>query len=333
MKQILRALALALVAGVLPAQQGATPTAIIGGADNRGITLEDPRVVTVIGDRILVINRQPPFVMLFSFDGKLRQRFGTKGAGPAEFTGPQVAVFDSASRRLLIFDQGLGRATAFRVGDTLRLEKTLSAGFRVNAACYAGKRLFIAGFANGHIVHELTESQYQLTVARSLGTVPANHPLAKNPLFQGLYMQGPLLCDAGAQRLLAVSRNGGVVQIVPLAGSAEQTIALTSFRPVVYSLKDGGLAQTMPEDLVVDQVLGIGSGMAGVRIFVGRTDADRRTDGEFASYREIDLARDGRQTEGRPSQWLQIDSRPTRSVCYQGSPYPAIAVFASPRCP
>lgn len=141
----------------LPACGGvrvAAPRAVsIGGAEDAWTVLEEARRVLVIGDRVLSLHDNAPFLKVFDLSGRLVQSFGRAGAGPGEFRHPATAVYDPATGEILVFDDALGRVSHLAFGDTLSYRRARTLSVAARDACFIGRSLFIEALDGTHFIH------------------------------------------------------------------------------------------------------------------------------------------------------------------------------------
>jgi hypothetical protein len=307
---------------------------VIGGPEDRGAVLENPRAVLTVGDAIVVLEPKAPHVKLFGIDGKVRQQFGRDGSGPGEFRFAAALAYDSATRRLVVFDPANGRADYYRLTDTLRYETSLRSALPVQDGCFLRGRLFVLALHDGHIVQELSSQPKDLSIQQSIGEPKSTHPLADHPIFRRQVVQGSIFCDAVHQQLVVASLSVGAVQLLSLPTLNQVTIQLDGFVPLAFTAVDGGgLRQSAPPGGEYDESARIRPAADGVRVIVGHVDRDHRGVGDYAKYQEMVVSQNGGQKKGAVSSWLEVGAAQGRVVCYQGAPYPTVAVFAAPRCP
>ncbi len=88
----------------------------------------------------------------------------------------------------------------------------------------------------------------------------------------------------------------------------------------------------MPESGVYDRVEDLQWQGTSLRIVLGRADMEFKGAGEYASYRDVLVSADGRQTPQPARTWHIVNAERGRVTCYRGAPYPTIAV-AGAACP
>jgi len=326
------ALILTLTCATLGAQVPAP--VLIGGEDDSHESLAEPRDVQLIAGRIVVLERKAPFLNLFALDGKLVQRVGRAGAGPGELRSGAAMLYLPATRRLLVFDTPNARASEFAVGDTLSFVRSFATSLDVGGACLLGQRLFIAAYTAAGIVHEVAPQSNELRILRSFGEPTAKHPLASHPLFRRYAGEGSLYCDSASDRLLLASHVVGVLHRLSADGTSQSTDPIAGFEAVVMeAAPDNGFRQKTPESGVYDQVVGFRDAPDGAYLIVGRADREHGGAGDFATYREVRVTRDGVQRPAASSPWRFIGQADGRTVCYRTAPAPTIAVVRTAGCP
>jgi hypothetical protein len=328
----LSALICAFASATLGAQ---VPAAVlIGGEDDLSESLAEPQDVQLISGRIVVLEREAPFLKLFALNGRLVQRVGRAGAGPGELRYGAAMLYLPATRRLLVFDTPNARVSAFAVGDTLSFARSFATSLGVSGACMLGQRLFIAAYAAAGIVHEVAPQSNELRVLRSFGEPTAKHPLAAHPLFRSYAGQGSLFCDTASNRLLLASQVVGVLHRLSADGTSQSTDPIAGFEAVVMeAAPDNGFRQKMPASGVYDQVVGFRETQDGAHVILGRADREHTGAGDFATYREVRVTRDGVQRPEASSPWRFVGQADGRTVCYRTAPAPTIAVVRTAGCP
>jgi hypothetical protein len=317
--------------------QDPKPIILIGGEAEKGGALEHPRAVALLPDRIVVLERGEPFLKVFGIDGRLRQQAVRQGAGPDEMREPHSMAWDPVSRRLVVFDPPNGRADYFSLDDTLRYETARRTTLNPFSACFMGGKLYALDLHEGRIVHELRPDGAELTITRSLGEPRSSHPLAQHPMFQGYVAFGPMYCDEAGNRLVVGAFNLGTVQVVSLGSAGQRTIQLPNFIPLDYSAGGKGrtasLSMSLPAGGEWDEITGIRPDADGIRLIAGHGDKSHEGLGDYAFYREHILTPTGVRPKPAVRHWVEIGIDRGRAVCYQGSPYPTLAIFAERRCP
>jgi hypothetical protein len=107
--------ALVITAQVALGQTPTKPVAVIGGDRGGRIELENPNDILTIGNRIVVLDANEPFLKVFDFDGKAIQATVKKGSGPGEISAARRFTADSATGRVYVID-----VMNLRVRDILR---------------------------------------------------------------------------------------------------------------------------------------------------------------------------------------------------------------------
>jgi hypothetical protein len=313
--------------------QAPAPVVLIGGEADQGGPLEHPWALTVLPGLIVVLERGAPFLKLFGTDGRLRQQTVRAGSGPGEFREPHAMAFDPVTRRLVVFDPPNGRADYFILDDTLRYETSRRTTVNPLDACFLGGKLYALELIEGRIIHELAGRGAELSITRSLGAPRSSHPLAAHEMFQGTLAQGPMLCDEAGNRIVAASRGAGTIQVVSLGSEPQRTVQPPGFIPLNYSATATSLTMGFPPGGESDLVAGIRPDADGFRIIAGRANREHRGLGEYAYYREFVVTATGVRPNPAVTHWAEIGMDGRRVVCYQGSPYPTVAIFAGSRCP
>lgn len=318
-----------------PAQVAAKAASSIGGEQHEDV-LENPIQIQVIAGKILVLEPNAPFLKLFDLSGKTIQQFVKKGAGPGELIAPSRFLFDPAARRLYVWDRMNVRANIYALEDTLRFEKSYRTPSGVSDACLLGTRLFVLGFWNGHLIHELQAQGGELRATRSLGVPRANHPLDGNPNFQFQVTIGRIACDALRQQVIAVSSYVGAAQIVDTRSGVQRTVKLDSLRSLEFREKKVGqqiaVAQWVPStgaDYVTNAEAQVGS----VRLLAIRLGKDHIGTEGFESETEWFLLPTGTLRRGATTRQREVGKNGPLVVCFLDAPSPKIETYTASRCP
>lgn len=313
--------------------QDAKPLIVMGGEADHGGSLEHPWAVAAIPGMIVVLERGAPHLKLFGTDGRLRQQAARNGAGPGELREPRAMAYDPATRRLVVFDPPNGRANYYILRDTLRYETARRTALNPSAACFVNGKLYALDLHEGRIIHELVPEGSKLTITRSLGVPRSDHPLAKHEMFRMYHTMGTMYCDQPGHQILVGAMSLGTVQVVSLGAAAQRTVQLRDFLPLVYSATESSLTMAVPPGGQWDEVAGIRPGPDGFRIIAGHSDMEHKGLGDYSLYREHVLTAAGIRPNPVVSHWLEIGTESGRVICYQGSPYPTVGIFAGARCP
>jgi hypothetical protein len=318
----------------LTAQAPPRPTAVIGGEDDRGAALFDPKDIAVVHDRIVVLDSDAPYLKVFRVDGRLVQAFGTKGEGPAEFQAAYRFAVDTAAKRVYVYDRANARATVFALGDSLAPVSTLRLPSRLEGTCVKGGRHYAMGLHDGKLVHELEQSGDELRVVRSFGIARANHPLDDVRMFQSSVGQGRLVCDHVNGTVTAVSASTGVAQVISLTSGRQQTLSLTGLVPLSFkAVAQGGRPGVMQwaEQGYFDHVRTAWLTPRGIRLLAERVNTEDRD--KPTTVTEWLLTPSGALEKSATSRQLEIGRSGASIVCYARTPYPTIEVFRATRCP
>ena len=318
------------------AQTAPRPVAVIGGDANGGIQLENPRDIRVIGDRIIVLDANEPFLKLFDFTGKQLQRTVKKGGGPGEIVAVRTIVPDSAAHRVYLIDVASRRANAYSLKDTLLFETSLAVPSHVEDACVVGNHLFVMGMFGSHMIHELEPKNGQYDFVRSFAVARANPELDANPLFQNQISVGHLVCDVPRQRVVAVSAYAGVAQIVDLRTLAQRTLKLDGLGALWFKEETSGgragLTQGLPPG-GFDNVSGASVTPDGVRLLADHFGPGNRPPEDFVSVSEWFVLANGTLRKGTVSRQREVGRSGNRVACFVGSPLPTIEIYQATRCP
>ena len=310
------------------------PEVVIGGEHGLGGELVGPQTVLLYGQSLLVLEREAPFLKLFTLaNGRLRQSVGRLGSGPGEFRSPSALAVDTQGRQLIVFDPANGRATTFRLGDTLTLDGTRSVPLHVEDACFADRRLYVLGLHEGHLVHELASGASELRKVRSIGRPAVNHPLADHPMFQDRVAQGVILCKESASQVIIGSLSVGSIHVLDLVRGQQATFMLQGFIPLRFEAVPNGLRQSLPAGGQFDEVVGLHWAAGGVRVVTGRGNLAHHGRDDYLQYSETLLSLTGDQRIVGRTRWREIGRYRDRTICYQATDYPTVAVFRTSRCP
>lgn len=317
----------------IPASAQSRPLWIIGGENAVGTELGEYRKVAVLPAHIVVLERDAPFLKVFTHQGKLVQTLGRAGSGPSEFRSPFDVTYDSARRRLLVVDPANARVTSYPVGDTLGAPRLLALeNVSVRGACMLRGKLY--GIVRSTtIITEMTEQGDQFVTSSGFGEPRTNHPLGSHPLVSTRASDGPLFCDNASNRLVAASRLLGEVHTIDGVSHVQQTTMIPSFRRIDMTVDNTSMTMSIPSDghdALVD-IVQFGDSLYGVLEFVKRGEGRTMAS---PSYRTVVIDRNGPSRTLSPQKtWRPIALLGARALCTSGEPVPTIALFDAARCP
>lgn len=317
----------------IPASAQGRPIWIIGGEGAVGTELGDYRKVAVLPEHIVVLERDAPFIKLFSHQGKLLQTLGRAGSGPSEFRSPFDVTYDNRARRLLVIDPANRRITAYPVGDTLGAPRLLALeNVSVRGACLLRGKLY-GIVRSARIITEMIEQGDQFVTSSDFGEPRTNHPLGAHPLVSTRASDGPLFCDNASNRVIAASRLLGEVHVIDGVSHAQQTTLVPSFRRIAITVDNTSMTMSIPpdgHDALVD-IVPFGDTLYGVLELVRRGEG--RTLAPPA-YRTVVIARNGPvSTTSALKTWRPVALIGARALCSSADPAPTIALFDAERCP
>lgn len=310
-------------------------TIMVGGEGDIGVTLDRPQAAFLVaGNGILIVEeRSGPFLKLLDSRGKRRQLVGRVGSGPGEYRYVSAAAYDSASRRLAVFDPALRRVTFYSVGDSLTMTTSKELQLNVTAACYAGNELWVHGdHGNGAVIHRLDQKGGELVVAFSAGSVAIQHPLDGHRRFQNNVVQGPIGCDSRGRRVSVASRMLGFVQTLDIASGRVDATRMKGFIPLEFIAADrGGLLLQRGKSGEADELVAIRFRGAEQSAIIGHLMGANQGFGDYTHVREQSVAK--QLTLSAQQKTVEVDAAQGRLLCYSVSPFPMIQVVAAKRCP
>ncbi len=330
----LSSLLFALLASAFQSPLGAqVPVAVIDGEREREPLIANPRRVLLIGDRLLLLDREAPFLHLYALDGSLVHATGRLGSGPGEYRSPQVAAYSTATRELSVLDPANGRITRYVLGDSLRYEGSAELEFHPEDACYMGRQLFVLAMLRDGLLHRFERRAGRLEKTGVFGSLAVVHPLAADPIFRSQATQGRLLCDSDGNRVIFSSRSANAALIVDVASNTQKSLTLANFTPLVFEAVPGGIRQGAPKGGKFDETVAIRRVPAGVEIIVGRADSLHEGSGDYAEFGLIPLSFSGVEGVRRRAAWQEVGARNDRVVCYRADPIPLVHIYRLAACP
>jgi hypothetical protein len=317
----------------IPASAQSRPVWVIGGENAVGSELGEYRKVAVLPRHIIVLERDAPFLKVFSHQGKLLQTLGRAGSGPSEYRSPFDIAYDSAQRRLLVVDPANRRVTSYPVGDTIGPPRLLGLeNVSVRGTCMLRGKLY-GIVRSAKIITEMSEQGDQFLTASDFGEPRTNHPLGGHPLVGTRASDGPLFCDNASNRLIAASRLLGEIHIIDGTSRTQQTTLIPSFRRIDITVDNTTLTMSIPpagHDALID-IVHFGDTLYGVLELVKRGEGRTMAP---PSYRTVVIDRNGpSRTLSTSKAWRPIALLGARALCSSGEPVPTIALFDAARCP
>jgi hypothetical protein len=317
----------------IPASAQSRPVWVIGGENAVGSELGEYRKVAVLPRHIIVLERDAPFLKVFTHQGKLLQTLGRAGSGPSEYRSPFDIAYDSAQRRLLVVDPANRRVTSYPVGDTIGPPRLLGLeNVSVRGTCMLRGKLY-GIVRSAKIITEMSEQGDQFLTASDFGEPRTNHPLGGHPLVGTRASDGPLFCDNASNRLIAASRLLGEIHIIDGISRAQQTTLIPSFRRIDMTVDNTSMTMSIPtdgHDTLID-IVQFGDTLYGVLELVKRVEGRTMAP---PSYRTVVIDRNGpSRTLSMPKAWRPIALLGVRALCASAETVPTIALFDAARCP
>jgi hypothetical protein len=317
----------------IPASAQSRPVWVIGGENAVGSELGEYRKVAVLPRHIIVLERDAPFLKVFTHQGKLLQTLGRAGSGPSEYRSPFDIAYDSAQRRLLVVDPANRRVTSYPVGDTIGPPRLLGLeNVSVRGTCMLRGKLY-GIVRSAKIITEMTEQGDQFLTASDFGEPRTNHPLGGHPLVGTRASDGPLFCDNASNRLIAASRLLGEIHIIDGISRAQQTTLIPSFRRIDMTVDNTSMTMSIPtdgHDTLID-IVQFGDTLYGVLELVKRVEGRTMAP---PSYRTVVIDRNGpSRTLSTPKAWRPIALLGARALCASAETVPTIALFDAAQCP
>lgn len=324
---------LLLVGLVADAVAQRVPRWIIGGEEDVGTQLGPYVDVVATPHLIVVLERDAPFLKVFSHDGKLLQRLGRGGAGPGEFGGPSGISYDTEGKRILVVDVANGRVLAYPVADTLlrpvlyRLER---AGLR--SICTSGSRIFGVVRNAPTIIRELQVRGDRLVQVAEFGEPRTAHKLGMHPLVRTRASDGPSLCRSDGRTLTVASRLLGETHTFDLSSHLQRTAPVPQFQPVGITVEADAMTISMPpgeSQYLVDLV----EWGRDVLIVAERQLRPATGQAEPSGYRVSVLAGSTPGPLGAVRDWRPVALISTGALCARNDPAPTLGLFAGRECP
>jgi hypothetical protein len=312
--------------------QGA-PRWTIGGEDDVQTQLGRYVGVVTTPRHIVVLERDAPFVKVFTHDGRLVQELGRRGAGPGEFGAPSSITFDARGSRLLVVDASNARVSIYPLADTLLPPRLLGLDdVGVRTICPVGERMFAVVRNAPTIVRELRESGGRLVGGPAFGQTRTAHPLGSHPMIRSRASEGPVLCNGGSSQLIVASRLLGEVHTVDLGAQTQLTHPIAQFQPMYIAVDNNSMTvgDGKVEFHVVAAVVRWGDEVLAVaELFQPQPTGPAEPSG----YR-ISTVRAGVPAAlGAKRAWRPLALLPSGALCARNDPAPAIALFAGQVCP
>ncbi len=324
-------LAVALCAPGVPVAAQDAPTLVIGGDNAKGVELVNPIAVIAVGPRVVILERTSPHLRVLSSSGQLIQTLGRAGEGPGEFQRPITLLYDSTTSRVLVVDRL--RVTYYALRDTLTFVATRRLAILPSAACMVGGRLWIVRREDRGLLHEVSLTGDELTVARSVGPIPVSEAANLSEI-RGIMAAGPVVCDPARRTAHVISRVFGEVRVFSLASSQSQLYTLPGFVPAEIKMGgEKGIQLGAPPSGEYDEVIGALLTAQAPLVIVGRkTRAETRPD-EYASFRVFHLGSMSAAAPINTGLSRPIGASGSGVLCYSQDPVPTILRFAGGKCP
>lgn len=325
-------LALILI-GAAPVLSQSAPLAAIGGEDARGAELGNFMQVLVANDRIIVLERDAPFVRVFDMRGTQLQALGRAGNGPGEFRAPMSIAWDEPTRRLLILDPSNARLTTFQLGDSLAaptfhiLEKV-----SIRKLCTMNGKTFGLDRSGPQLVHELDISGPRIAIVRSFGVRRTQHALGAHPLVATRISDGPFICAPRLNAVVLASRMLGEINVVGVDDEQQRTLPVPAFRAIDLKIEDGGstLSQSVPEQ-GMDLVDNLVDAADGFRVILGQWTRVPGSSPAPSGYRALRYV-DGRLSSPETRRSMLVSWGKGIVVCSILDPVPTIMVYQGITC-
>jgi len=182
MRSVMLLLLLEFTLGVAayPQVPSATGTLTIGVLDGTpALTFGEIADITAdASGRIYILDRHAREIRVFSPDGEALQIVGRRGGGPGEYQEPS-SVTVLADNRLMVTDRALRRITMYAIEDSLTYQSDIRIDLGIREACRIGTNLFLLGFADDALVHQITLDRDGVHPVRSFGGRFADHPMQR----------------------------------------------------------------------------------------------------------------------------------------------------------
>lgn len=311
----------------------AAPRWLIGGEEDAVTQLGRVRGVVALSRSFVVLEADAPFLKVFDYSGRLLQTLGRSGSGPGEFRGPTSVSFDSRQQRLLVVDPSNARVTAYQVRDSLTAPRLLALDDNgIRSVCVLGTRMFGVARNAPTILRELREAGGKLTAVASFGEPRTNHPLGTHPLVRTRASDGPLMCDEQGNRLIVASSMLGEVHTFTAASRQQVTTPIPGFQRITMTVDNNSMTMVTPP-AGFDAVLGLVLWEGSVRAVTERTRAVPGDVPTSSGFAVAAIGARGPENLGPRTRWRPLAKTSSGALCTQSDPAPAIALFASGRCP
>ncbi len=304
---------------------------LVGGEAERNGVLGDVRHVLVLARQLVVLERQPPFLHVFSTTGRRVQTLGRSGGGPGEFRAPYSLAVDPTDTSLVVFDPAGARLTRYRITDTLALLRTERLPSpNVRYGCLAGDRL-LTPTEDTALVREFRRANDAWTLDRSWGRKTTAHPLAQHPLMWSRLGFGPMACTVALDTVVLASSDVGELLVGTRRDARTLVASLPRAVPVVVSAEGRGLRLSQPERGWYEHVRAVALGPDGIRLVLER--AGQKAEVAGSAFRVLARAPDGTWRRDEAREWFAGGATGGSVYCVQSVPVPAIGRVVRGECP
>ena len=189
-------------------------------------------------------------IRAFDHRGHLLFSYSRIGRGVGELAIPWSLRADEQGH-LFVLDIGSERVSEFSANrDSLHFIRSVSIGMKATDLCVMDSRLFLFGYFNNRLIHELT---WEGKHVRSFGD-----PFGPNDNFaQQLLSRGNLACDAQASRMIVTADRLADIRAYSLTGGLVWGRKLNAFHEVQVRVLGAGRVGLTPPSEGVDIVTGV----------------------------------------------------------------------------
>ncbi len=253
-------------------------------------------------------------LLLFS-GGSEVDSFGRRGEGPAEFAMLRVVARGQADT-IVALDVSRAKLVVLQArGTSLSQLSSAILSFPAEHLCMLGPRLFVLGFHDSSLVHEISLAG---EVLNSFGS-----PEGADPIEMAISSTGRLACSPDNDRIALVSKMFGIIRIFEATGELIRRDSVPDFSRTIYNIGPGGMRPELPD-------IGYAHTVDAVHWFGGdllvQLSRGPRQDGHTRESRWLS------DTDGwraGPADWPRILGYTTTGLVYASvdDPYPVIRIY------
>lgn len=240
-------------------EEASAPSPLSAEVIATGDYLDQPSRMSVVHDRLVVLDRSAPMVHVFALDGgEHLGSFGQKGDGPGEYRSVSQVQRDARDpREFWIYDMSLLRMTRLRFGDAPlpEVRELVSlhngGGVYLHPAWLTDSTLVVSAIAPRHPGGRLLLTDRTGEVVRTIGETPRHPGAASIPttVLQHAY-EGPVTVRPDRSRFAIAARLSDRLEIYGADGAQlAQVNGSTGFLPAFsVNERSQGVSMALGDD-------------------------------------------------------------------------------------